>query len=112
MRLQTFHFKFLQGHLSIGDLQEWVGADSRGAKTNLDIQVLVNLDSPAENKEPLRQVRELPHISDAIQETQFFRRLDSLHLLSASLPGRHHFGGSPRDQDTLTGAILVSRDDK
>lgn len=76
--------------------------------TNLNIQILVDLDSSAENEDPLCKIRKLPHVANAIQETSFFWRLDSLHLLSASLPGRHHLAGQPH-YGTVTVAIGTGR---
>ena len=84
------------------------GVPSRRANTDLDIQILINLDSPAENEDPLCKIGKLPHVANAIKETSFFWRLDSLHLLSASLPGRHHLAGQPH-YGTVTVAVGTGR---
>ena len=67
---------------------------------NLDIQILVDLDSSSENENPLCQICKLPHVPNAIEEAPFLWRLDSLHLLSASF-SRHHYTKLPLTEDAL-----------
>lgn len=70
---------------------------SRGPYFN--VQILIDFDGTPKREDVLCEVCEFPHVPDAIKHAGLFRRLDSLHLLSASLPGRHHGAvrGWPRD---------------
>lgn len=56
----------------------------------LNVQILVDLDGPSKGKNVLCEVCKLPRIPNAIKHTALFGRLNSLHLLAAPLPGRHH----------------------
>ena len=62
----------------------------RASVTYLDVEVLIDFDSPSKDENPLCQVRKLPHISNALKQTELFWNLDGLHLLPSPLPGRHH----------------------
>lgn len=71
---------------------------AEGVKADLDIQVLVNLDSPTECKYVLCKIGKLPHIPNAFQESQLAGGFDSLHLSSSSFPTGSHRGWLSRNK--------------
>jgi hypothetical protein len=72
------------------------GTVGDGILTDLDVQVLIDLDNPPENEYPLHQIGKLPHIPHALEQAWFFRSLGSLHLLTSSFPRGHHIDGGSR----------------
>jgi hypothetical protein len=65
-------------------------------KTNLNVEILVNLNSPPKDEDPLSQVRKFPHVANALQQARLLGGLDGLHLSSSSFPAGAHLGWRSR----------------
>lgn len=55
----------------------------------LDIDVFVNLDCLAEDEDVLHEIRELPHVSNLIEQARSLRWRGRLHLCPTTLAGHH-----------------------
>lgn len=75
--------------------------------TYLDIEVLVHLDSVAEQRDVLRQICELPHVPQLVQCAGLFDGLLHLHLIARALSCRHRQGACQRS--TRLGFLLAAR---
>ena len=55
----------------------------------LDIDVFVYLDCLAEDEDVLHEIRELPHVSNLIEQARSLRWRGRLHLCPTTLAGHH-----------------------